>query len=77
MPIHQKQHIQTKFGKIYELRSFIPSDAEALQNFFHQSALESTHTLHYKEKPISISKLESRIKMATAQKAVPAGQCNC
>lgn len=65
MPIHQKQHIQAKFGKIYELRSFIPSDAEALQSFFHQSALESTHTLHYKEKPISISKLDSRIKMAT------------
>ncbi|MBX9704459.1 MAG: GNAT family N-acetyltransferase [Silvanigrellaceae bacterium] len=64
MPIHQKKYIQAKFDKTYELRSFIPSDAEALQSFFHQSALESTHTLHYKEKPISISKLEVRIKTA-------------
>ena len=65
MPIHQKQNIQAKFGKIYELRSFIPSDAQALQSFFQQSAVESTHTLHYKEKPISISKVESRSKIAT------------
>lgn len=49
---------------MYEIRSFVSNDAEALQSFFHQSALESTHTLHYKEKPISISKLEARIKTA-------------
>ncbi|MGK5594805.1 MAG: GNAT family N-acetyltransferase [Parachlamydiaceae bacterium] len=65
MPTQQKQHIQTKFGKMYELRSFILSDAAPLQSFFHQSALESTHTLHYKEKPICISKLETRIKTTT------------
>jgi RimJ/RimL family protein N-acetyltransferase len=62
MPAQPTEHIQTKHGKTYELRNFIPADAEALQNFFHQSALDTTHTLHYKESPISIAKLQERIK---------------
>ena len=65
MSAYQQQYIQTKIDKTYELRSFLPSDAEGLQSFFHQSAFESTHTLHYKERPISISKLQARIKAAS------------
>jgi RimJ/RimL family protein N-acetyltransferase len=62
MPTQQTEYIQTKHGKTYELRNFIPADAEALQNFFSQSALDTTHTLHYKERPISVAKLQERIK---------------
>lgn len=60
MPRYYPSTIQTKSGKSYQLRSFVPEDAEALQNFFYQSALDSTHTLHYKEKNIPISKLQEK-----------------
>lgn len=61
MLMHHTEHIQTKLGKTYEMRNFTAADGEALQNFFRQSALDSTHTLHYKERPISIAKLQERI----------------
>lgn len=64
MPKYPSSTIQTKSGKEYELRSFTPEDAEALQSFFYQSALDTTHTLHYKEKNIPVSKLQERSKQA-------------
>lgn len=64
MPKYHPSTIQTKSGKTYDLRSFVPEDAEAQQNFFYQSALDSTHTLHYKEKNIPISKLRERSNQA-------------
>lgn len=64
MPKYHPSTIQVKSGKSYELRSFIPEDAEALQDFFYQSALDSTNTLHYKEKNIPSSKLQERSKQA-------------
>lgn len=56
--------IHTKSGKMHELRSCTPEDAEALQAFFYQSALETTHTLHYKKKNIPISKLQESSQQA-------------
>jgi RimJ/RimL family protein N-acetyltransferase len=56
--------LPAKSGVIYNLRSLTPEDAESLQNFFYQSALDSTHTLHYKEKNISLDKLRERSKQA-------------
>ncbi len=60
MPRYNLSKVQTRSGKTYEQRSFTAEDAEALQIFFYQSALESTHTLHYKEKNIPVSKIQER-----------------
>jgi len=64
MPKYHSSTIRTKSDKTYEIRSFIPEDANELQNFFYQSALDSTYTLHYKEKNIPVSKLQERSKQA-------------
>lgn len=64
MPQHPSSTIQAKSGSMYDLRSVIPEDSQALQSFFYQCALESTHTLHYKEKNIPVSKLEESSKKA-------------
>ena len=60
MPKYYPTTVQTRSGKIYELRSFTDEDGEVLQSFFHQNALESTHTLHYKEKNIPVNKIKER-----------------
>lgn len=64
MSHHETEYIQTKLGRTHEMRYFVLSDAEALQKFFHQSALDSTHTLHYSESPIAIGRLQEKIKQA-------------
>lgn len=64
MPNYQLRTFQTKSGKIYEVRNFIYDDAENLHKFFCQSTLESTHTLHYKDRNIPVSKLQERISQS-------------
>jgi RimJ/RimL family protein N-acetyltransferase len=64
MPNYQLCTLQMKSGEIYEVRNLAYDDAENLHKFFCQSALESTHTLHYKERNIPVSKLQERIKQS-------------
>ena len=64
MPIYLLSKVSSKSGKQYDLRSFKSEDAEAMQDFFFQSALETTHTLHYKEKNIPLGQLQEKCKQA-------------
>ncbi len=64
MPNYCSSTLQTKLGKQYDLRSCAEEDAETLQDFFFQSALESTYTLHYKERNMPISQLQEKCKQA-------------
>jgi len=64
VPTYSPSVLKPKSGREYDLRSLVPEDGEATQNFFYQCALESTHTLHYREKSISISRLQEVSKQA-------------